>query len=212
MIETIGVIEDHELTRMGICSLVNNQADLKVCWEAGSAEQAQIEFNDARPDLVLTDINLPNDSGVEFVKWLLKEAPDCPVIVISMYDYLSYVKELLELGVRGYVLKNEAGRDLLHAINAVREGESFYSASVTETLLKQRSRNKANAHLLVSELTNRERQIIAYVAREYSNKQIADATCLSVKTIENYKSALFQKIGVKNSLGLVRYAFENGIL
>jgi DNA-binding NarL/FixJ family response regulator len=186
---------------------------MQILWENPGDSQLFNMLHANCPDILLLDINLKRMTGIEIIHHIHEHNLPVRVIIVSMYDHKSYIKEFIEYGAMGYLLKNECGRDLINAVRAVMRGEQFYCSGIAQVLLGQANPKPQKAYSApVEVLAGREKEILKLVSREYNNQEIADKLCLSVRTVENYKRRLFQKLGVKSSLGLVRYTLENNLM
>jgi DNA-binding NarL/FixJ family response regulator len=208
----IAILDDHHLIRHGIREVLQASPNYVFAGEADSFEALQDLLRIQVPDLLLLDIALPRTNGITIAEWLKEHHPDLKILVLSMYAEEEYVVKMVRLGARGYVLKNSNSTELLRAIERIREGYSYYSQEISEMMLRQYALSSESVAQVGPQLTDREREIIRMVAKDSTNVEMANALGLSVKTVESAKRELFRKLGVKNSMGLLRYAYDNGML
>jgi len=211
--------DDHAVLRAGLRALLNAEPDMKVIGEAENGQQAVDMARALQPDVVLMDVTMPVMSGPEATRRIKAAQPEVCVLALTMHDDTSYLRDILEAGGSGYVLKEAASDELLSAIRAVYQGGTFLHPSHTKALLDDmldRSRvhgepagERGERYQLLSD---REAQVFKLVALGHRNSEIAEMLHLSVKTVETYKARLMQKLGLRSRAALVRYALELGIL
>ncbi len=193
--------------------LLSGQGDLSVCGSAIDMRSALKAVQELSPDIVLVDLSLGASSGLDLISTLLDEAPDLPVLALSMHDESLYAKRVLQAGGRGYIMKHEGTDQLLQAIRTVLAGEIYVSAAMNATLLRTmtgtgRASMPAVASGRLAELSNRELQIYRLVGHGMSTRDIAQQLFLSVKTVESHRARIKQKLGVETSTALVAHAAE----
>ncbi len=213
------LVDDHAVLRAGLRALLNAEADMEVVGEAENGQQAVDMARALQPDVVLMDVTMPGMNGIEATRRIKAIAPEVRVLALTMHDDASYLRDILQAGGSGYVLKEAASEELLSAIRAVAQGGTFLHAEHTRLLLddmldRQEPQTtaadaKAERYKLLSE---REAEVFKLVALGYRNSEIAEMLHLSVKTVETYKARLMQKLGLRSRAALVRYALELGIL
>ncbi len=203
--------DDHAVLRAGLRFLLSAQPDIEVCGEASTGEEAVALVRDLRPDVVVMDLRMAGLDGIAATA-AIRQLPEPPrVLVLSMYDDPAFMDQALAAGASGYALKRDADTDLLAAIRAVARGESYLAPRLTTVLLRRLAGAEPQDRP-ASDLSNREIEVLRQLALGYTNRQIADALHLSVKTVETYKTRLMEKLGVQGRAGLVRYALAHGIL
>jgi two-component system, NarL family, response regulator NreC len=210
------VADDHAILRSGLRVLLSAQPDMEVVGEAADGAEAFREALASRPDVVLMDVAMGSENGLDATRRIKEQAPEIKVLVLSMYDDESYLHRALEAGASGYALKRAADTDLLSAIRAVARDEMYLHPALTRIvvtdLLRRESAAPAAARPLDPHLTERETEVLRLVALGHTNQEIADALFLSVKTVESYKGRLMEKLGLRGRAALVRYAVEAGLL
>jgi len=201
------IVDDHPLVREGLRATINNQPDLEVCGEAGSAAEAQAAVPELRPDLALIDITLPGKSGLELIKDLNAFAPNLPILAISMHEETLYAERALKAGASGYITKQQAPGELVHAIHHVLEGRIYVSERVSEGILNRFSgRGLANAKSPLEILSDRELETLQLIGDGKSLQEIARELHISPKTVAVHSANLRQKLLLKNTAQLIRFA------
>jgi len=227
------ITDDHDVIIKGIATMLEGTPEMQVIGSANDGTQA-LAFLGAHPDtnLVLMDIRMPNKNGIETTREVTRSFPGVRVLALTTYDDEEYITNMLQAGATGYILKNTGKNELQDAIRKVSQGESYFSREVTRAVMsKYMSRKDAespastappaaasgsgSARSVVSpavELTNREIEILKLIACEMTNQAIADKLFISPRTVHSHRRNLMQKIGVKNTAGLVRYAIQQGLI
>ncbi len=204
------VVDDHDLVRQGVRALIERLPDWTLCGEAGSAEDALQIAAEADPDIVICDISMPNFSGLDLIVELKQRLPRVEILVLTMHDSEKIMAQALRAGARGYLLKSDGGEMLIDALKALSRRMTYFSPSVSETLLQVYLKsNSTQEHEL---LTPRERQIVKLVAEGNSNKRIALMLKVSIKTVETHRSAAMRKVGANSSADLAIYAARNELV
>lgn len=208
------LVDDHLLLRSGIKLLINAQFDMEVVGEAGTLHQAIDGAPAAKPDVITLDLSMPGGSGVAGVQRLLAVAQSARILVLTMHDDPAYVRTAMAMGASGYVVKSAADTELISAIRAVAKGRVFVDIQSSGAMDKVFGSTSADSGgpAPIATLSEREREVLASVAKGYTNQQIADRLSLSVKTVESYRARLMQKLGLKDRADLMRLAVEAGVL
>ncbi len=214
------LVDDHAVLRAGLRSLLNAEPDMVVVGEAESGQQAIDMAQALHPDVVLMDVTMPGMNGIEATRCIKARQADIAVLALTMHDDASYLRDILEAGGSGYVLKEAASEELFSAIRAVYQGGTFLHPSHTKILLSppgDRTPSSDPSHSDDKEaryrsLSEREAQVFKLVALGHRNSEIAEMLHLSVKTVETYKTRLMEKLGVRSRAALVRYALALGLL
>ena len=201
------IVDDHPMMRTGLAQLIDNEPDLKVCGEAGSARQAYDAVAARKPDLVLLDISLPDKSGVELIKDFMAVQPGLPILVISMHDELLYAERVLRAGGRGYVMKQEGGKKLIEAVRQVLGGQIYVSEKMSARILEVFAGKPAEtAASPVQSLSDREFEIFQLIGQGRGTREIAQQLRLSIKTVEVHRANLKKKLKLETANDLVHYA------
>jgi DNA-binding NarL/FixJ family response regulator len=190
------IADDHTIVRQGLASLLNDQPDLKVIGQADNGRAAVDKTLELKPDIIIMDIAMPQMNGIEAVKRIKKKVPKSKVLILSMYSHEHYIHELLESGVSGYLLKDSSGRDIINAIHAAMNNETFLSPSISKVVVDTyRSPRKGAASAeRYKRLSNREREVFQLIAEGHSTRQIADMLCVSISTIKSHRAKIMEKI------------------
>jgi DNA-binding NarL/FixJ family response regulator len=208
------VADDHPLMRRGICDLLEAEPGWKVVAKASNGREAIEAVSKAKPDVLVIDLAMPELNGLTATREILRLFPKLGVVLLTMHNTDQSVREVLESGARGYVLKSDAEQDLVAAVKAVVAGKPFFTANITEIVLKgylNRTENSEPTKSL-SGLTTRERQVVQLLVEGKGNKDVALAMRLSVKTVEAHRSNINRKLAIRSTSDLVRYAVRNGIV
>ena len=209
------VADDHALFRQGIRALLQSQLGWQVVGEAGNGREAVEKAAQLKPDVVLLDITMPELNGIEATRQILKAVPQTEVLILTMHESERTMREVLQAGARGYLLKSDAPDDLLAAMEALRKGKYFVTSTLAERVVRDylgRGR-AAGARATPGEvLTPRERETLQLLAEGKSNKEIAAALDISVKTVEGHRANIMRKLKFNSFSELVRYAVRNNIV
>ena len=207
----IFLADDHTVVREGLKRLIDIEPDMEVVGEAGDGQQALEQAAQIQPDVVVMDISMPELSGTQATRKLKQAHPNIGVLALTVHEDKSYLRELLEAGASGYVLKRAAGDELIQAIRAVSTGglyvDPHVAAKLVSTLVQPGAR-AGNA----GELSEREGTVLRLIAQGHSNKEIAGQLGVSVKTIETYKARSMEKLGLRSRVDIIRVAGERGWL
>jgi two-component system, NarL family, response regulator NreC len=204
------IVDDHAVVRAGLKMLVDAEEDLEAVGEAGTAREAVFEARSAKPDVILMDVMMPEQSGIEAVPQLLHEQPDAKVLVLSMQDDPRYVREAFEAGASGYVLKEAADAELVAAIREVARGGRYVHPELGARLIAAESEERRRAE--EDPLSDREREVLRLLALGHTNQEIAKQLFISVRTAETHRAHIMQKLRLSSRAELVRYALAEGLL
>ncbi|MGI4717638.1 MAG: response regulator [Janthinobacterium lividum] len=200
------LVDDHPLVRDGLRARLEAAPRLRVVGEAGSGEEALTQAGALRPDLVLMDVNMRGGSGIDATARLTERYPGIAVLILSMHDRPEYVTQAIGAGARGYVLKDAPGKDIVLAIDTVMGGGIYYSAALARQLAGPST--TASAATPAGGLTAREQEILRHIAEGESNKTIARALDLSVRTVETHRLNIKRKLGIEGQAELIRFAVQ----
>jgi DNA-binding NarL/FixJ family response regulator len=197
------LVDDHEIFRNGLKQLVDSEPDMEVVGEAGDGETALETLRSLQPDVIIMDIRMPGINGVETSQVLLKREPQAKIVFFSLYDNPDYVAKALEMGASGYILKDTSNKIFLSAIRTVHQGRFYFIGDVTDVLVKkyidlQKERNTRTSSSGEVALSKREEQILRMINSNLSNKEIAEALLVSVRTIEAHRLNILRKFQVNN--------------
>ena len=207
------LVDDHEIVRAGLRMLFSAEPEVEIIGEAGSGEAAVAAVQDLEPDVVLMDVAMPGIGGVEATRRIKASHPQVAVLALTMHEDEEYFFEMLAAGASGYVPKRAAPDDLMSAINIVRQGDVYIYPSLARLLVKDfLHRSETGAPETREELTPREQEVLTFIAEGYSNREIADALVISVKTVDRHRENLMRKLQLHNRVELVKYAIEKGLI
>jgi len=207
------LVDDHEIVRAGLRMLFSAEPEVEIIGEAGSGEAAVAAVQDLEPDVVLMDVAMPGIGGVEATRRIKASHPQVAVLALTMHEDEEYFFEMLAAGASGYVPKRAAPDDLMSAINIVRQGDVYIYPSLARLLVKDfLHRSEAGAPETREELTPREQEVLTFIAEGYSNREIAEALVISVKTVDRHRENLMRKLQLHNRVELVKYAIEKGLI
>ena len=201
------IADDHEVVRAGLRALLSEQPNWQVVAEAADGQAAVAQTLQTAPDVAIVDYSLPLLNGVEVTRQIRQRSPDTEVIIFTMHDSNDLIRDLLRAGALGYVLKSEAHRLLLAAVEMVAKHKPFFTGMVSETL-RQSFLTKGND----GPLSARERSVLQLIAVGQANKRAASILNLSVKTVESHRAAIHRKLNIHSTAGLVRYAIRNKMI
>jgi DNA-binding NarL/FixJ family response regulator len=210
------IADDHEVVRRGLASLLQAQPGWEVVGEASDGREAVEKAKQLKPDFAILDIGMPNLNGLAATRQLAQLDPDCKIIVLTITDSDHVIREALDAGARGFVLKSDAVRDLVSAVEALQRGQMFFTSRVNEMVLAGFLEKGVVAPHGVPPrfptLTPREREVIQLLAEGRTSKEVAVTLNLSVKTAETHRTNLMRKLGLHSVADLTRYAVRNGIV
>lgn len=207
------IADDHTLVRDGIRAVLAGAEDVNVVGEAADGHAALEQARATQPDVVLLDIAMPGLGGLETVPLLHREVPNARILILTQYEQPEYVRRFLHLGVNGYVLKKAAGVELIAAIRAVHRGGLVVDPAVARDALRETPRGESvTAEDPYESLTDRERQVLKLVAEGRSNKDVATALDISVKTAMTHREHVMKKLGLHNRTDLTRFAIRRGVI
>lgn len=204
----IMMVDDHPIVREGMAQFLNTQPDLKMCCEAGNAEQAHALMSSCRPDLVIVDISLRQESGLDLIKSLRRHYPDVLLLAMSQHDEMIFAEHALRAGANGYLMKQEATSHILRAIRCVMGGDLYLSDAMHHRLSKQMVEGKRAPSSPFAGLTEREFEVLHLLGLGFGTRQIAERLNRSVKTIETHRASLKEKLQLDNGTDLVRFAVQ----
>jgi two-component system response regulator NreC len=204
------IVDDHAVVRSGLRLLLDAEKDFETVAEAGTARDAVFEARKHKPDVILMDVVLPDRSGIEATHDVLKEAPEARVLVLSMQDDPSYVREAFSAGASGYVLKEAADAELVTALRQVASGEPYVHPALGARMAAAEAEAVARAE--ADPLSDREREVLRLLALGHTNQEIAQMLFISVRTAETHRAHIMQKLRLTTRAELVRYALAQGLL
>lgn len=212
------IVDDHKIIRDGIKALLRTSDDIRIVGECSDGSQVLDALNEyENVDIVLMDINMPEMNGLQATEAVLRDFPTVKVVALTMYNEDSYISKILNLGASGYILKNTGKQELLDALYKIKEGGNYFSEEVTQQMMsrfmnkKQKRESSRPSEEVLERLTEREKEVLRLISMEYTNHEIAEQLSVSSRTIDSHRRNLLQKLDVKNTAGLVRFALQNGL-
>lgn len=205
--------DDHPVFRSGLKHILATESDYHVVGEANNGQEAVNQALQTIPDIIIMDISMPEMDGIEATRKIKAKLPDIKILILTMYSDEAFLKEGLDAGASGYVLKRAVDTELVHAISVIMEGEHYIYPTLIPKMYKQ-----AEQHLSDQELepditfSQREKEVLKYIALGYTQKEISNELYISIKTVDTYKSRVMDKIGSKKKSALVRYALKHGVI
>ena len=209
------IADDHEVVRKGLVALLQAQTDWQVCGEAGDGREAVDKAQQLKPDVIILDIGMPSLNGLEATRQILKINPHARVLILTLHDSDQVVRDVLNAGARGFLLKSDAARDLVAAVEALRRDKTYFTSKVAAMVLEgylKGGTQAAPAAIGKNRLTPREREIVQLLAEGKSTKEVAVSLGLSVKTAETHRSNIMRKLQLHSVSDLVLYAVRNNIV
>ncbi len=206
------VADDHEIVRRGICALLKSHAGWDVCAEVADGREAVESAKQLDSDIVILDIGMPNVNGLTAARQILQNDPQQKILILTITDSEQIVREVLQAGAHGFVLKSDAARDLLTAVEALENNRTFFTRRVSEMILEGYLNGEAQKELTGPSVSPREREIVQLLAEGKSTKEVAFILDLSIKTVETHRSNVMRKLGIHSVSELVLYAVRNNIV
>jgi DNA-binding NarL/FixJ family response regulator len=206
----IVVVDDHAVVRSGLQLLLSAEEDMEIVGAAGTVREAVFEVRAAKPDVLLLDVTMPEESGIDGLPKLLHESPEMRVLMLSMQDDPSYLREAFAAGARGYVLKEAIDAELVAAVRDVAAGNRYVHPALGARMVAADA--AARAAVDADPLSDREREVLRLLALGYTNQEIAKQLYISVRTAETHRAHIMRKLELSTRAELVRYAIEHGQL
>lgn len=207
---TVYIVDDHRMLVDGLSLLLSGESNLKVVGKSINPQMAFDEIKQLKPQVVLSDIQMPEMNGIELAKNIKRVLPDTKIIALSMFGDAGHINDMINAGASGYLLKNSDKQDVLNAINTVVSGKEYFSQTVKDEL--ERAEKAAEEGPDKPNITSREKEIIQLIAKECSNAQIAEKLFISERTVETHRKNIFRKTNTKSVVGLLKFAMENNLL
>lgn len=209
----VAVIEDHPLFMNGILETLSKANDIKTVWSAANGAEARRNLSDKLPEVLILDLNLPDADGFDIAEDLLRKTEDTQIMVLSSYDDKKKVDRCLSLRIQGYLLKESTPAEILDGVRRVHQGKSYFSQGVVDQLMKiQREWEDVQKRILEVTLTNREKEVLSWLAKGLSTSDVADELNLSSHTVDTHRKNLLSKTGSQNIAGLIVWGFRKGYL
>jgi DNA-binding NarL/FixJ family response regulator len=211
----IFIADDHEVVRKGLAVLLQAEAGWEICGEAADGREATEKVRELKPDVIILDIGMPGLNGLEATRQIMRDDPRARVLILTLHDSDQVVREVLNAGARGFLLKSDAARDLVVAVDAVRRDKTYFTSKVAAMVLEGYLKGGTAAVAATvgrDRLTPREREVVQLLAEGRSTKEVASSLGLSVKTAETHRSNIMRKLQLHSVSDLVLYAVRNNIV
>ena len=210
--KTIIVVDDHPLFREGLKSIIGRITQYKVVGEAGNGREALKLIKELKPDLVLVDMSLPDQTGIELTRQILELSSTIRIVIVSMHSKADYIVKAFQAGATGYVVKESASEKLLQAIDNVLKGDYFMDSHVSKEVVRKlmgiQNKEQKITDAAFNTLTPREQEIMILVAEGLSTNEISERLYISPKTVENHRSSIMRKLNLHNTIEVARYAVK----
>jgi DNA-binding NarL/FixJ family response regulator len=210
----LAIADDHKIFRNGLKATLEDCADFDLLIEASNGKQLIGMLTEHTPDVILMDIKMPEMDGIQTTTAVKQKYKDIKVLALSMFNEDKYIVDMMKAGASGYLLKNAEPEEIIEAIQTVYHKDYYFNEHLSITLIKQLAGNNTGggSSQSLADFNEREIEVLRLVCQEYSNQEIADKICLSVRTVEGYRARLFEKTRSKNLVGLVIFAIKTGII
>jgi len=206
------IVYDHPVVRRGIQMSLAQNTKIQVVGEASDGREALVRAHQLKPDVVLMDIDMPQMNGLAVTDLLRREMPELKVLILSTYSNTEYVMRIIQCGARGFILKEAAADEVVHAVEIVHAGATHFSPEVARIALNQVVRGSDDKSAPLARLTNREREVLLYIAEGFSNKEIACQLNIGVRTVETHRERIMRKLDIHSIAGLTRFAIAQGMV
>lgn len=206
------IADDHAIVRTGLRALIAAEPSLELVGEATGGYEAIELVGKARPDALLLDLSMPDLDGIAVTRKLKPQAPDLRILILTVHEDEALLREAIRAGAAGYILKRAAEAELISAIRIVMRGDLYVDPALLRSLLLEREKAVAPERRPIEALTPRETEVLKLIVQGYTNRQIAEELCISVRTMEGHRANLSEKLGLRSRVELVRYAREHGLI
>lgn len=209
------LVDDHQLILDGIISLIQNDEQIEIIGVAHNGKEAIDNIKQLQPNIILMDVDMPIMNGIMASKLLLEQNPNIKIIILSMHAEKALMENLMQLGIKGYLLKSSSKTELIDTIKKVHEGGNAYSNEIILELSKEHNQNSERIQNVLTHeflLTKREIEILRQIAEGYSNTEIGDKLFISPRTVDTHRTNMMKKLDVKNIAGLIKYAYKTGLI
>jgi DNA-binding NarL/FixJ family response regulator len=208
----IVLVDDHQMFRDGVKAVLSDEENIKLVGEVGNGHDLYELLKSENPDLIITDISMPDISGIEITKYISEKYPKIKTLVLSMHTNEEFITKALSAGANGYLPKDTSMNELLEAINTIYNGDNYFNKEISDTILKSIiNKSKTGSTSKGESLTKREKEIVSLVVDGLTNKEIAEKLFISIRTVDSHKNNIMQKLKLKSSVELVKYAIKNNL-
>lgn len=204
--------DDHKIVRDGIIALLEDDEKYHIVGEAENGREALEFINKTMVDVLIIDLNMPELNGIETIKKLRENYTDLKILALSMVNQHDAIKNTVEAGVNGYVLKSSSSEEIIQALETITQGGHYFCEETTKTIMDGLSGIQKRKQIAVDELTPREKDVLKLICKEMTNTEISKQLNISIRTVDSHRRNLLQKIGAKNTVGLVKFAIKSGLV
>lgn len=209
----IALADDHKIVRDGIKTMLESQPEIEVVAEASNGIEILEKLDDALVDLVIMDISMPEKDGIQATKELKKNHPDVKVLALTMSNDDLHIRQMIQAGASGYIMKSAGRQDLKNAIKTIMSGQHYFSDEATQSIMMDLVKGKGKSTTMDAvHITDRELEILDLIVQEFTNQEIAEKLYISSRTVDAHRRNLLQKTGARNTAGLVKYAFQHNLI
>ncbi|NVO19069.1 MAG: response regulator transcription factor [Bacteroidetes bacterium] len=212
----IMLVDDHQLVRTGIANLLVNEPNFEIVSEAADANEFLSTLEKFHPDIAILDISIPGMTGIELTRHLKSKHPAIKVLILSMHTSEEYIFNSINAGAKGYLPKNTSKKELIDAIHTIARGEEYFAESISNVILKsyikKAKSGQDDGSDKESQLSKRETEVLRLFAEGFSNQEIADKLFISIRTVESHKNHIMQRLELKSSVDLVKFAIRNNLV
>lgn len=208
----VHLTDDHAVFRCGLRAFIEKEPDLRVVGETADAASTLDAVTRAKPDVLILDINMPGMPAAQLVSELVARDPAIAILILTIHDEERYLREFLQLGVKGFMVKTSTGDELIHAIKQVARGEQYVDPALSSLLIARYIGRPAEKREGAGVLTDREREICAYLALGHTNAEIATALGISKRTVETHRASIVTKTGLHSRAEIVQFAMDQGLM
>jgi DNA-binding NarL/FixJ family response regulator len=205
----IVIVDDHSIFRHGLRAVIEAEEGLKVIADVGNGEDALRLSEELRPDIIISDVDMPGMDGFQLVRELRRRKLPAEIIFLTIHSDEDMLNEALSLGVKGYVLKDSSASDIIHAIKALQQGHHFTSPSITTQLVNRTERARHGSVSGVNDLTLTERRVMRLISEYKTSKEIAEELCIHHRTVDNHRTNISSKLGLHGSHALIKFALRH---
>lgn len=212
MVIKVLIADDHAIVRAGLRTLIATENDLELLGEATGGLEAIEKVHQYSPDVLVLDISMPDKDGIEVIRTLKEEGSKCAILILTVHEDDALLREAIRLGAGGYILKHAAESELISAIRSVFHGDLYVHPKMIRSLLKPEHAAPQKDRSAVETITAREEEVLKLIVQGYTNKQVADELCISIRTVEGHRANLTEKLGIRSRVDLLRYARDHHMI
>ncbi len=209
----IALADDHKIVRDGIKTMLESQPEIDVVAEASNGNELLEKLEDTLVDLVIMDISMPKKDGIQATKEVKEEHPNVKVLALTMSNDDLHIRQMIQAGASGYIMKSAGRQDLKNAIETIMSGKHYFSDEATQSIMMDLVKGKGKSTTMDAvHITDRELEILELIVQEFTNQEIAEKLFISSRTVDAHRRNLLQKTGARNTAGLVKYAFQHNLI